>query len=257
MDRRVPALAALLVAALLVATPLYLYPHAGQDEYHHSVERIDRSEIPSEVEVRHYETLSDEGKRAFDAALADPEGRAVVHGEANRPPEFFYSDYADYGQGIYVIEKGGEYYRLETYAGGGLFPADLFAAAALAVLAGAVALVGAVGWRRERTREPAVAAGGGLAVLVAVAAADATAGNVVGLLVALGAAVLGWFGVGATHRPAAALGGAAGVGSLLVAVTLAARTGGTVTLVAGVAVVLVVATGLGAVGRWGWRRAAA
>jgi hypothetical protein len=254
MDERIPAVAALLVAALLLTTPLYLFPHAGQDEYDHSVERIDRSEVPSEVEVRHYGNLSAEGQRAFDAALADPEGDATVYGERNRPPEFFYSDYTDYGQGIYVIEKNDRYYRLETYAGGGLFPGELFAAIALALLGGAVALVGAVGWRREPTHRPAVAAAGGLAVLAAVAAADAGAGDVAGFLLALLAVPVAWAAVGATHRPRTALGGAAASGGLLVAAALLLETGGPVMVVTVLAAALVLAAGLGVAGRWGWER---
>lgn len=257
MDRRLPAVAALLVAALLVATPLYLFPHAGQDEYDHSVERIDRSEVPPEVEVRHYENLSADGKRAFDAALAAPDGRATVYGDANRPPEFFYSDNADYGRGIYVVEKGGAYYRLETYAGGGLFPGDLFAAVALALLGGAVAVVGAAGWRRERTREPAAAAGGGLAVLAAVAVADAGVGSVAGFLIALLAVPVAWAAIGATHRPRTAFGGAAASGGLLVAVALPIGTGGPVTVVTALAVALVLATGLGVAVRTAWERVGA
>lgn len=256
MDRRVPALAALLVAALLIATPLYLFPHAGQSEYHHSVERIDRSEVPAEVEVRQYGSLSPAGQRAFDAALADPGGTAVVHGEADRPPEFFYSDHADYGRGIYVIEKGDRYYRLETHAGGGFFAAGRFVVAALALLGGAVAVVGAAGVRNRRDREPTVAAAGGLAVLVAVAAANAGLGDVAALLVAAVAVPVGWGAVGATHAAWTALGGSVAVGGLLVAATWATETGGPVTVVTGLAAVAVLAAGLGVVARAGWQRVA-
>jgi hypothetical protein len=245
MDRRVPALAALLVAALLIATPLYLFPHAGQSAYHHSVERIDESEIPSEVDVRAYGNLSPAGQRAFDAALAAPDGTAVVHGEADRPPEFFYSDHADYGRGIYVIEKDDRYYRLETSAGGGFFAAGRFVVAALALLGGAVAVVGAVGWRDERRRAPAVAAVGGLAVLLAVAAANAGLGDVAALLIAVLAVPVGWGAVGATHDARGALGGVVAAGGLLVAATWATETGGPFTVIAGLAAVAAAATGLG------------
>jgi len=256
MDPPVPAVAALLVAVLLVGTPLYLFPHAGQAEYHHSVERIDEGEIPPEVEVRHHANLSAAGQRAFDAALADPDGSAVVHGEANRPPEFFYSDYADYGRGIYVVEKGGEYYRLETYAGGGLFPGELYAAVALALLGGAVATVGAVGWRHGRTRDPAVAAVGGLVVLVAVAAANAGLGDVAGLLLALLAVPVGWFAVGTACPARPALGGSAAAAALLVVATWATGTGGPFTLVTVLAALAVGAAGLAVAARAGRRRLA-
>ncbi|MEF8819524.1 MAG: hypothetical protein V5A31_06045 [Haloferacaceae archaeon] len=86
---RVPSLAALLVAVALLVSPLVLYPHAGQDEYDHSVERIDESEVPEEVTVRRYENLSAEAQRAVDRAVAAPDGSATVYGETNKPPEFF------------------------------------------------------------------------------------------------------------------------------------------------------------------------
>ncbi|MFB6280410.1 MAG: hypothetical protein ABEH40_00110 [Haloferacaceae archaeon] len=256
MDRRVPAVAALLVAALLVGVPAVLFPHAGQPEYHHSVERIDRGEVPPEVEVGSYANLSPAAKRAFDAALADPGGEATVYGEDDRPPEFFYSDYADYGRGIYAVEKGGRYYRLTTHAGGGLFPADLFTRTALGLLAGAVAAAGVAGWRRDRTREPAVAAGGGAAVLGGVVAADAAAGGRPrppgrrrGRPPRLG---------GGRRDPPAGDGTGRGDrrrGVLVVAARVADG-GGTVVLPLGVAGAVVIAAGLGVVGRAGWRRVA-
>lgn len=250
-DPRVPSVAALLVALALLVSPLLLYPHAGQAEYSHSVERIDQSEIPDEVDVRQYESLSPEAQRAVDRAIAAPDGSATVYGAANRPPEFFYSDYADYGRGIYVIEKGGAYYRLTTFAGGGLLPRGVFETAALVLVAAAVGVAGAAGWRDGRRRRPAGFALWGLAVLALAAAPVPDAGPLSALdpFGLLFAAPLAWLAVGATHGWRTALGAAtlAGGGALVGATLLA--TGG-VTLIVGAAGALVVGSALaGAVGQ--------
>lgn len=92
MDRRLPALFALGVALLLLANPLYLLPHAGQPSYSHSIEQIDASEVPDEATIHNYSTLSPEARSAIDKALASEDHHALIHGEANKPPEFFYSD---------------------------------------------------------------------------------------------------------------------------------------------------------------------
>jgi hypothetical protein len=254
-DPRAPSLAALAVALLLLlASPLVLYPHAGQSQYDHSVERVDRSEVPEEVTVRGYEDLSSEAQRAVDRAITSPDGSATVYGESNRPPEFFYSDYADYGRGIYVIEKQGTYYRLTTSAGGGLFPSGVFETGALVLVAAAVGVAGAAGWRDERRRVPAGFAGGGLAVLALAAAPVPHTGPLsaldpFGLLLA---APLAWLAVGTTHDGPTALGTAAVAagGAILAAFLL--TTGGA-TLFVGVVGALVVAALVGALGRWSAR----
>lgn len=131
-----------------------------------------------------------------------------MFGEANRPPEFFYSDYADHGQGIYVIEKGGQLYRLETFAAGWIFPRNAFETAALVLTGLAVGLAGAVGWRRERRRVPAGFAVGGLATLGLVVA-PFPAGSPLGVCDSVGvllAVPVAWGAVGATHDARTALG---------------------------------------------------
>lgn len=254
-DPRAPAASALLVALFLLASPLVLYPHAGQSQYDHSVERIDQSEVPEEVTVRQYEELSPAAQRAVDRAVADPEGSATVYGEANRPPEFFYSDHASYGNGTYVIERGGTCYRLTTYAGGGIFPEGVFETAALVLVAGAVGVAGAAGWRDERRRVPAGFAVGGLAVLALAAAPVPRAGPLsaldpFGLLLA---APLAWLAVGASHDGPTALGAAAvaGGGAILAAFRL--TTGGATLFVGAVGALVLVAALVGALGRWGAR----
>jgi len=253
-DPRLPGAAALLVAAVLVASPLVLYPHAGQTAYDHSVEPIDRSEVPEEVVVRDYADLSPEAQAAVDAALADPDGSATVYGEANKPPEFFYSDYADYGRGIYVIEKDGGLYRLTTAAAGGIFPRNVFETAALVLTGAAVGLAGAVGWRQERRRVPAGFAVGGLAALGLVVA-PFPAGSPLGVLDSIGGLLfvpVAWGAVGATHDVRTALGAAAALAAGVGALALATTTGG-LTLIAVVTAVFVgVAAALGAAGRRAW-----
>ena len=254
-DPRAPSLAALLVALLLLGSPLVLYPHAGQAEYDHSVERIDRSEVPEEVTVQQYENLSPAAQRAVDRAVAAPDGSATVYGEANEPPDFFYSDDADYGRGIYVIERGGTNYRLTTYAGGGIFPRGVFETAALVLVAAAVGVAGAAGWRDRRRRVPTGFAVGGLAVLALAAAPVPHAGPLsaldpFGLLLAAPAA---WLAVGATQDGATALVGAvlAGGGALGAATLL--TTGGVTLFVGITSALVVIAAVVGALGRWSAR----
>lgn len=177
------ALLALLVAVALLANPLYLFPHPGESEYFHSTEAIDRSEIPEDATLLQYAELSPEARHAIDEALASPDNTATIHGEADKPPEFFYSDYAKVGQGVYFVEKDGTTYRLTTYAGGGLFPADLFAALALA-MAGLAVATGGLATHRDAS-DPRYVAGVGAVTLLATATATTTVGDVVGMLLAL------------------------------------------------------------------------
>jgi hypothetical protein len=166
MDRRVPALFALGVALVLVTAPTYLFPHAGQPVYTHDIERVAASEVPTEADVLRYASLSAEAKAAIRDARTDD---GVVYGEANVPPEFFYSDYAHLNEGIYYIEQNGTYYRLTTYAGGGLFPIDLFLKWGLILLGLGIGLVGYVSLFDRRLWLPAgFGVYGGLVLLGAV-----------------------------------------------------------------------------------------
>lgn len=173
MDRRLATLFALLVAVPLVATPLYAFPTAGQPAYSHSIEPIDRSERPDDVTVQQYADLSPEAQQAIDAALASDDGNAVVRGEANEPPEFFYSDTIQWSDGRYAIEKGGDYYELTTYASGGIdvSPVTERLLQMLGLLVGAVGVAG-VRYGRERV----VVAATGVAAVPLVATAVHSAG---------------------------------------------------------------------------------
>lgn len=196
MQRQVPALFALGVALLLVANPLFLFPHAGQPVYSHSIEQVSESEVPAEADVLQYEALSPEAKAAIRDARTDD---GVVYGEANRPPEFFYSDYTSLNQGLYYVEQDGSYYQLYTYAGGGLFPIDLFAQWAFAAFGLVVGLVAALSRRNGWRRLPAgIGSYGGGLLVAAIPLLDvssvwlflAAVAGVVGSLVALG--VVAW-----------------------------------------------------------------
>jgi hypothetical protein len=181
MDRRLAALLALFVAVPLLATPLYAFPAAGQPGYAHSVEPIDQSEIPDDATVHQYADLSPEAQQAIDAALASEDGRAVVRGEANEPPEFAYSDTTFWGDGRYAVEKGGDYYELTTRASGGidLSPVTERLLQVLGLLVGAVGVAGAR-YGRERT---VVAAAGVAAVPLVATVVHSTGRAEVGALV--------------------------------------------------------------------------
>lgn len=162
-----PALFALGVALLLVANPLYVLPHAGQPEYHHDVEPVAESEVPAEADVLQYADLSAEAKAALRDART---GDGVVYGEANEPPEFFYSDHVGLNQGIYYVQRGDSYYRVMTAAGGGIFPMALFLRWGLVLLGVGIGLVG-YGSARSGRSAPALGVGVlGLALLLGVVA---------------------------------------------------------------------------------------
>lgn len=161
MSRRLPAPFALLVAVLLVASPLAVGA-ASTATYHHDIEPVSQSDVPERATVRHYDALSADAQSAIDDAL---HGDGVIAGEANKPAEFFYSDYARLGQGIYYVEKGGTYYRLSTLSGGGLvFFGPVLNALAIVLGVG----IGFVGWlslRQERRWLPLAVGALGLGYL--------------------------------------------------------------------------------------------
>lgn len=138
---------ALGIALLLATTPVYLFPHAGQPEYHHSVEQVSKSDIPDEADVLRFENLSDNGQTAVRDALTDD---GVVYGEKNKPSEFVYSDVTTLGQGLYYVQKGGTYFRLYTYAGGGILPIRFILLVTFVMLGISVALMAFVSLRSGR-----------------------------------------------------------------------------------------------------------
>lgn len=158
--RSVPALALLVVGIALMAGGVFLFPHAGDPTYGHSVEPVAANQVPDRATVTNYSSLSPAGQAAVRGAVESEDGYYAVHDEADKPPEFFYSDYAELGQGIYFVRYEGRIYRLTTTAGGGFG----FLAYAIKLVLGSVGLVAAlVGgaslyWERAR---PALAVWGG------------------------------------------------------------------------------------------------
>lgn len=118
MFRRAVALFALVLAVVLVVNPAYL--SFWHSQYIHSVEAVPESEVPEAADVFAYGDLSTDGQRAFRKTVEN-DGSYVVYRRANAPDEFFYSDYATLGKGIYYVQYRGDSYRLDTWAGGG-FP---------------------------------------------------------------------------------------------------------------------------------------
>lgn len=152
--RSLPALALLVVGVALLAAGLLLFPHAGDPAYVHSVAPIPESEVPEAANVTAYADLSPEGQTAFLETLDASDDTYIVRDEAEKPPEFFYSDHAELNRGIYVVQYQGAYYRLTTSAGGGLG----FVAYGIKLLVGGLgvllAAVGGLALVREDERTP-------------------------------------------------------------------------------------------------------
>lgn len=148
MVRRAVALLALLLAVALVVNPAYL--SFWHTQYGHSVESVARSEIPDEADVLAYESLSPNAQQAFRKAV-ESDGSYLIYHESNVPEEFFYSDHADLGQGIYYVEYENDYYQFSTWASG-TFP---FVYWFYEILLAAFGLaVGVVGYRTYRGGSP-------------------------------------------------------------------------------------------------------
>ncbi|QLG28188.1 hypothetical protein HUG10_11780 [Halorarum halophilum] len=184
---------ALLVAVPLVGNSALLALPADPPAHRHSIEPIEESDVPSEAEIHQYDDLSPEARHVIDAALASSDGHTTVTGEANRPPEFHYSDYAQYGSGMYVIEKGGTYYELTTYAGTSIdvrpIQRGLFVALGFAVV-----FVGVAGYRAGMGYVPVVVAVAAALPLLPVLAGlyrSTDAAVLLGTLGALGVCLVG------------------------------------------------------------------
>ncbi len=93
-----------------------MFPHAGENAYEHSVERVNESTVPAESEVLAYENLSTAGRTVFRKAVNSPAGRYTAYGEENAAPEFRYSD----EETTYYVEYESEYYLLRTLSGSSL-----------------------------------------------------------------------------------------------------------------------------------------
>ena len=230
MDRRHGLGFALLVAVLLVANLVYTLSDADEPEYDHSIDRIEQGEIPDEIDVIQYDSLSPVAQDVVDRALVDPDGVETVVGDANEPPEFAYSDESTPNRGQYVIEKSGTYYELWTSAGGGLFGVARLIQQLLQVLGVGVVVAG-VGLR-ETPQFPAAIAGVAAVPLLLISVGLYEGVELLVLLAALGSFVV--IGALAVVVDAAVSRGTAAVAVLAVLVALV-KTGG------GLFIVLVVA----------------
>jgi len=152
----IPALALIAVGLVALAAGTLAFPHAGDPAYVHTVEPISREEVPAEVNVTNYSDLSPNGKAAFRTAVASSDGSYVVRSEAEKPPEFFYSDYSVPGRGLYVVRYESDYYRLSTSAGGGFGFVAYGVKVALWAIGGLFVLVGGLSVATGRPR-PALA----------------------------------------------------------------------------------------------------
>lgn len=116
--RQPVALLAVVVALSLVAAPVTMSDWGEQATF--SLEKVPQSSIDEETPVLEYTNLSADAQTAVHRAIESPDGYYTVYGHEDWPDQFFYSDYSAPGQGQYAIVYEGQYYRLYTYAGGGL-----------------------------------------------------------------------------------------------------------------------------------------
>ena len=199
MDRGFPALFALGIALLLILSPLYVLPTAGQPVYSHNIEQVSHSEVPEEAKILQYENLSSEAKAAVLDARNDD---GYVYGEANKPPEFFYSDYAQVNQGIYYVQQDGTYYQVVTHSVGSLVPVYFILRWSLVIFGLGVGLIGYVSLRDSRRWLPVAFGilGGLLLIVVAFGGRESVPGirALVLLLLTLGGIVSAFVGFGAT-----------------------------------------------------------
>ena len=200
MNPRLALVFALLVSVPLVGNSFVLALPADPPEYRHSIEPVREATVPEDVRIYRYGSLSSEARDAIDAALAAPNGDATVAGEANRPPEFHYSDHVAWGSGWYVVERGGTRYRLTTYAGGSIdvrpIQRGLFTLLGLVV-----ALVGLTGYRVDAEYVPAVVAGVAVLPPLPILAGSYPAADAAVMFGTVGALGVGFVALGA-HVPA-------------------------------------------------------
>src|SRR6056297_2312402 len=109
MDRRsVLALFAVIVALSLVGSPITMSDWSEQASF--STEQIEKSEIDEQTPLLHYDDLSNAAQTAVQGAITSSDRYYVVYGQEDWPDRFFYSDYANPGQGIYAIVYEGQSY---------------------------------------------------------------------------------------------------------------------------------------------------
>jgi len=117
--RSVLALFAVIVALSLVGSPITMSDWSEPASF--STEQIEESEIDEQTPLLHYDKLPNSAQTAVQRAIESSDGYYIVYGQEDWPDRFFYSDYANPGQGMYAIVYEEQSYRLYTYAAGG-FP---------------------------------------------------------------------------------------------------------------------------------------
>ena len=237
-----PAIAALLIGLVLLASPALLLQFQEPNECANSVDAAtETKDTGATASVFQYEELSPNAKRAFDRAQS-ADRSVIVYGE-QCPGEFSYT--AD--QGRYEIVKDGSRYLLTTYAND-LIPEVPIAAGLLAYLGLSLIGIGLSTRDDPDARFPVWVGAVGLATLVVVTAAvvlDSWLWMGIGWMGIVTAVTLVGVGAAFRPRPALLLGGALAVLPGIVALPL---TGVSVAFLAP-AVLPLLLVGIGIVGR--------
>lgn len=110
--RRVSALFAVIAALSLVGAPVTMADWGEQASF--SAEHIDKSQVSEGMPILQYENLSADAQNAVRHTIESPDGYYTVYGHEDWPDQFFYSDYAAPGHGMYAVVYEGQYYRFTT-----------------------------------------------------------------------------------------------------------------------------------------------
>jgi len=110
-NNRKPAGGVLIIAGLTIIVIGFIFvPHPGEAEAIHEIERtVEEDEVPQTKNVVPISDLSPAAKAAFQETQAT-NGKHIIYGEENQPPEWRYSD----DVGYYYIQSGGDIYEMTT-----------------------------------------------------------------------------------------------------------------------------------------------
>lgn len=171
MDPRQVGALLLVVGLLVVAHPLYLWPHFGQTPYTVEVAPAAGDDLAEDATVLAYEELPADAQRAFDAALEN--GRVELFSEADAAAIEGLG-----GDGETYVRKDGSVYRVSLYHADGawLFVGPI--RTLLSILGAALAVTGGLAAvdRSARPLTPARALwlpAGAVVAVVATAGYDA------------------------------------------------------------------------------------
>ena len=159
---QLPGVALIVVGIAVVAVSFVVVPYPGVAEYEHEVSKVDEPTVDDVTPVTPFDRLSPEAQAAFRAAVGG-DGRHTAYGDANRPPEWQYSD----DVGYYLVRYQGETYQVTTWADS--FQFFDYLSVSVLLVPGVAMVAGGVMWIQDtglaRYRRPAVA-GGAVAFLV-------------------------------------------------------------------------------------------